>query len=80
MRVNQSTLRQVVFIIAAFFIDASVKRVHYVVSNLLVKLIPCRQNALTQLANIIDSILGRLFPSSLTQLYSPQHLKSRLVG
>ena len=76
MRVDQSTLRQVVFKVAAFYLDASVKmslplpNCH--VNNLLVKHVPLRHIALTQLTGIIGSMLVDLF-SSPTTPHSPQH-------
>jgi len=59
---NQSWLRQVVFKAG---LDASVKMSSPLpdcrVNRTLVKLIPCRYSALTQLANIIDVMLVDLF-------------------
>jgi len=65
MHVNQSSIKQVVFKVAAFCLDASAKTslpLHdCLVNHTLVKLIPCRYNALTQFVNVIDATLIHLF-------------------
>jgi len=61
MRVNRSSLRQVVFKVAEFCLDASVKMSSPLpdcrVNHTLVKLIPRRHNVLTQVIKVIDAML-----------------------
>jgi len=61
MRIYQSSLKQVVFKVAAFWFDATVKTSSPLpdcrVNHMLVKLIPRRHNVLTQHANVIDAML-----------------------